>query len=489
MYKPKGWEIVQRLIKEHTHFFIYGDPDIDGLYATKLTIDFLKSQKKAYTYYINDNRQHGYMLDITKYGADGIVLIAVDFAMTRAEVNEIVRKGVTVINIDHHEVESEQNRLYHIKDTKTQAEGVIINNTYAFEDDKYKFLSGAGVCYSVYSMIDEAYITQVHKAYVGITLLSDMCVIESQEAQEYLHAAYTWDDAESKYLIDMVMSEKQKLYTFGVQKNMDREFLDYTFNPLLNAMCRCNANIQALQLLMQETQVGDLQKYKEVQNAYINMLQEIEEIDEYTNLIVCKIQIEALPTGDISYGNFIGILANRLVNTLQKSVLIYMMHGTKLVRGSFRGYYTGMNYLQICKQQQIQCEGHKEAFGILSMSITQDLFRRVDDAITAANVTYRKEYKETAIQIKVKNLQRQIQIDKKSVLYNAYVRNAYRVYYDCRECVYEKYKESKLKTYIEYKIDGVIVKCFTAQLTPKDGLVLPMLSNGYITYTLVPQLH
>lgn len=489
MYKPKGWEIVQRLIEEHTHFFIYGDPDIDGLYATKLTIDFLKRQKKAYTYYINDNRQHGYMLDITKYGADGVVLIAVDFAMTRAEVSELVHQGVTVINIDHHEVESEQNSLYYIADNVTQAEGVIVNNTYVFEDVRYKFLSGAGVCYSVYSMIDTTYITQAHKAYVGITLLSDMCVIESQEAQEYLQAVYTWDDVESKYLIELVMSEKQKLYTFGVQKYMDREFLDFTFNPVLNAMCRCNASVKALQLLMHETQVEDLQKYKEIQNAYINMLQDIEEIEEYTNLVVCKIQIETLPIATISYGNFIGVLANRLENTLQKSVLIYMLHGTTLVRGSFRGFYTGMNYLQICKQQQIQCDGHQEAFGILSMQITQDLFKRIDDAITTEYATYRKEHKETAIKIKVTNLQRQIQIDKKSVVYNAFVRNAYRVYYDCRACVYEKYKESKQKSYIEYKIDGVIVKCFNAQLTPENGLVLPMLSNGYVTYTLVSQLH
>ena len=38
--------------------------------------------------------------------------------------------------------------------------------------------------------------------------------------------------------------------------------------------------------------------------------------------------------------------------------------------------------------------------------------------------------------------------------------------------------------YVVYEVEGVTVKCFDKTLTPTNGLILPVMNNGYVEYIL-----
>ena len=87
---------------------VYGDPDIDGLISLRNLKTFLESELnlKSVPYYCNSNRSHGFMLDLNSI-EKGTIIFAVDFAITREEIKNIVDSGFDIISIDHHDVEDE----------------------------------------------------------------------------------------------------------------------------------------------------------------------------------------------------------------------------------------------------------------------------------------------------------------------------------------------------------------------------------------------
>ena len=131
--------------EEMPPLLVYGDPDIDGLISLRNLKTFLESELnlKSVSYYCNSNRAHGFMLDLNSIER-GTIIFAVDFAITREEIKNIVDSGFDIISIDHHDVEDEF--IYYMGEDNY---GVVINNQYPFEDSEWSFQSGAGVLWHV----------------------------------------------------------------------------------------------------------------------------------------------------------------------------------------------------------------------------------------------------------------------------------------------------------------------------------------------------
>lgn len=485
MYKFPGTDVCSKLIAKYDKFLVYGDPDIDGLYATKLTIEFLKSQGKAYTYYINSNRQHGFLLSKEALKAfAGCCILAVDFAMTPEELQALVDNGISIICIDHHEVTYTCTQPVHIQGLNG-AEGVLINNTYAFSDHDYAYLSGAGVCFNTFCCIDAAFDTISRRAYVGITLLSDSCPIENNDAATYLRTLFEWDSAESHALINALIPTTA--YMYGRQRFLDREFIDYTFSPLLNAMCRFNVCYDALALIADPEHAGDCTVYKERQKPLITELLQLAQITDYGNLVTCCIETPDAYTDGVCLGNFIGVIANRLLGDYNKSVYVSLTAQGTFVRGSVRGRNAHTDYLQLFQSCGVQCAGHKAAFGVnVAPENSTEVFPLISKLIGEAELVAQNKGSDATI-INISNLLQYAPYGYKAAIHNMYVRQEFRVYFDCTACSFEVGKRSTKSAYVEYLIDGVTVRCFSAELTPKNGLVQPMYSNGYVTYTLIPR--
>lgn len=482
MYKFQGTEVFERLLDSYDNFFIYGDPDIDGLYATKLAIEFLNQRNKRYTYYINSNRQHGFMLmpeTIKQLGR--CCVLAVDFGMTIDDIQSCVDNGISIVCIDHHEVPQTYEAPIHIINANTGAEGVLITNTYVFTPKDAQCLSGAGVCYTVFCDLDATFNTYARRAYVGITLLSDSCPLENDLAASFLHDTFAWDSEESHDLINAVIPPRA--YLHGRQKAFDREFIDYTFSPVLNAMCRFNACYAALALITNPKQNTDCTIYKERQKPVIDILCNAMDITDYGALLVCIINV---PTDNIDgahFGNFIGVIANRLLGEYKKTIYVALYHNGVFCRASVRGHGPHIEYLQLFQSCGIDCAGHRAAFGV-SAPTDVAIFPNIAQLIVKAQADTVNCSSDATI-VKVGNLLQYAQYGYQAAIHNMYVRRDFRIYFDCAACGYTIIKTNATQTYTEYLINGVVVKCFTHGITPVNGIVQPMYTNGYVAYTLI----
>ena len=158
---------------------VYGDPDADGLFAMLLVCQYLEMKGLTYSYYVNENRQHGFFLNPEK--VKGYLVIAVDFDLIE-ELDDVINSGAVVICFDHHDICEEPVIRY--KDDELVA--VVVNNQYPFEPADNRYLSGAGVTYESLCTITPEFKSKEREALVGITLLSDICPIENEKARRYL---------------------------------------------------------------------------------------------------------------------------------------------------------------------------------------------------------------------------------------------------------------------------------------------------------------
>lgn len=482
MYAPKGVDVAKTIIDESIaqgrKFLVYYDPDIDGLLAGYMASMFLNKRGVKHSYYINENRQHGFKIDIDKIKNKGYTIIAVDFLMTKEEIQELVDNDVWIVNIDHHE--NGYSELVNV-DNK----GVEINNQYTFEPEEQRFQSGAGMVFYTLGAIDRGMITEENIALVGITLLSDVRPIESEEARKFLSVTYASTAPFIKYLITITKPEKD--YGFGEIK-MDMNYIQYTFSPKFNALFRFNKGYTAIEAVLHRQGVAiDFEGLREKQNQVVDMIVTQAKGVEGEHIIVKFVNAEDLAesVNTISEGadlsNFIGVACSRIMATSGKTTFLSLRENGELKRGSVRGKKDGIDYLNLFREFGCECAGHRAAFGVLKSDL-----KRLN--INALNTETGKvearvdEYRNRILHIENLNLWSQLN-NKTVALHNVYVRDMFRVYL--------KYSgEYKVKAYGTkgkawgYFINDIEVKCFEPGLTPDNGYIMPFIDRGYITYYL-----
>lgn len=486
IYRPKGLEKASELLAKSTKLLVYYDPDPDGLFSGYLVANVLKRYNRPYIYYINENRQHGMTLDDVQLSKlEGYTVIAVDFSISKETLDKMADYDISVINIDHHAI-SHQELLCAEK-------YVVINNQYSFEPEEWRFLSGAGVVYYSLATLFPAWgEDERYRALVGITLLSDIRAIENQRAYELLKTTYNWKDNYSNYLISIAQYGATS-YQFGVQRYLDRNFIDYQLSPRLNALFRLNLGDVAVNII--EGAPCDLTEFNRrfglpVDNTTVNLtfvvkyakevqtrLEEQLQIIKYPNLVVGYIAEDAITTTGYSISNFVGLVAGRLKEKEGTTAIVFVQNENGIVRGSLRGIYDGVDYLNTCRNNGVECDGHLGAFGIkkcdnVDFNVLSSEFERIEKV---------RPTKENNI-IYVDNFSNYVRTDLETPEYNAYTRDSHRKYYKYIGGNFSEVHRSS--NYVQYDIDGVTVKCFDPDVSPQTGYILPLLNNGYIEYIL-----
>lgn len=471
--KFRGSEFVSDLINSGNNYLVYGDPDIDGMIAAYLVCVYLRKLGKTFDYYINSNRSHGFYLPLEKI--KGKTIIAVDFYMSREELKAVVDAGATIVLMDHHSINDD-----FVDYTNGDNRGIIINNQYAFEDSKWRFLSGAGVVYNVLGEICPEMLSEDNKALVGITLLSDVRAIESNEAIDILRTTYNADTPMINKLKNIVKPEKT--WGFGSVK-MDRNFIDYNFSPKFNAMFRANMGYEAFEFMLGYPLSRELiEKCKDFQNTIVSYIMENLKGKDYGYLNCRYIDHEDMDNVILStasdpifrgsmLSNYIGLVASRIKGAGCSMVYIREKDGS-IQRGSFRGT-ADFNYLQLFRDLGGKAEGHRNAFGFNKM-IDMDLF----------------EFNKILLDMSkyINSDSRVIDIPNMSIIQNTRNRDIAELNTYCRSQnqTYFKYVGSrsscqvikKTERFMLWKIDGVEVKSFDLDLTPWNNYILPFKENG-----------
>ena len=95
-----GQERFKELVEKYKDrpILLYGDPDVDGLISLLFMCQFCDMLGLRYTYYVNDNRHHGFTLPISSLR--GYLIIAADFSMSRDEIQRLVDNDTVKADIN-----------------------------------------------------------------------------------------------------------------------------------------------------------------------------------------------------------------------------------------------------------------------------------------------------------------------------------------------------------------------------------------------------
>ena len=139
---------IEQALRDGTRIAVFGDYDVDGITATCLLTDYLRSRGGDCTYHIPGRLEEGYGLNagaIRELAAQGVgLIVSVDCGITALEEAQLCRElGVRLVITDHHEC----------KPTLPQADAVIDphrpDRTYPHTD-----LSGVGVAFKLAAALE-----------------------------------------------------------------------------------------------------------------------------------------------------------------------------------------------------------------------------------------------------------------------------------------------------------------------------------------------
>lgn len=453
-----------------------------------------------YTYFVNHDRVHGFKLPLKS--VKGYLVISADFSITEEEMKELVDNNTVVLATDHHEI---QRNFIDIKGST--AEGIVINNQYPFEPDEDRYLSGAGVFYELICSLYPNFVNGERKALVGITLLSDIREIENKKAEAYLKSTYTADTSKGyiKYLIDCVL---ERDYSFGTPK-LDRNFIDFTLNPSINALLRADKTDDAVNFILGGGLVSNEQR--ETQKNLQAIVSSRMTVLELPNIHI--IAINALDFIDYNFKlpNYVGLICSSYKDSHKGiSTLGFVFENGKLLRTSFRGKFDDIMYLSGFRNLGIDAKGHHNAFGIPEFYPTEETWIQLNDLIgdlEAMHQTTIKIVESSNLMVTLTNN------GSKMATKNCYVRDMYRYYikyighnakvvkttYKYEPFTDEDYHNglnpdkvdkgtyykllrdrdnNPIPKYIEYLIDGRTVKSFGVALS--NGFIMPILEKGYM---------
>jgi single-stranded-DNA-specific exonuclease len=408
----------------------------------------------------------------------GTTLILVDAAMTKEEIVKLTDLGIPVINIDHHHVNSDD--FVFITSPVTGCEGVIVNNQYPFEPEEQRYLSGAGVVYYVLEALSPGFCTKDEKALVGLSLLSDIRPLENPLAVDFLHTTYTHRSPLIEYLIHATKPDRD--YGFGTQ-TFDRNFIDFTFSPKVNALFRLNKGYEAMAIFEGKFYGSgeELDVYRRIQNAIRDEIINNLSGEEYTNLTYKYVDSKLPLPYAFDITNFVGLACSQMKN-FGKTTILFVTENGNIKRGSVRGLCDDVDYLALFRQFGFKAEGHKNAFGVISVD-----FDRVDVmGLNAEIARLEHGYEGRKYNNRILNVTNLAFFAKSSnskfADHNNYVRDNARVFLKYEGSSIESHKKGKAT---EYTVDGVKVMSFEDDLNPHNGLILPVRERGhYVNFYL-----
>ena len=477
-WTPTGVDLAFKILFNGSdNFLVYFDPDVDGLFSGYLACRVLDALGKKYDKYINANRAHGFLMSEDEIKAlAGRTVIAVDFSITQDKLLLLQKYKVKLINIDHHAISSDKLIYWGTADSP---EGVVINNQYCFEPAEHRYLSGAGVVFYTFANMFSWFDTNLTRALVGITLLSDVRPIENEFARVFLSACYNSRDSYILYLVKRTNSGKD--YGFGVPY-MERSYIDFTFNPKMNALLRMNRGYEAIDILFGSGEDIDLDSVRQSQNIIRdNIISKLKPV--YSSQ---KLAILCCPPFQISNqydtANFVGLTCSKIKGDANKSVITYMGTDKKILKGSFRGAYD-IDYLSLF-QSSLNCAGHVNAFGILETDISQVDFDMLNNSLTELESRVGAAQMKNRL-IPVDNMSLFIHTDllKQVAMANNYVREQNRIYLKYTGTAIAATHRGKM---IEYTLDNIKVKCFDESLNPSNAYILPIYDRRALSFYLKP---
>ena len=384
----EGAKMLISHIGQDDKIFIQVDADCDGYTSAAILINYLNClfphfvQTKI-SYRVHDGKQHGLLVDTIPN--DVKLVIAPDSSSSDFEEHEeLAKRGIDVLVLDHHEAE------------KFSEYACVINNQLC--DYPTKSLSGAGVVYKFCCYLDSLLGVDFANDYVDLAtvgIIADVMLLNTFEIREIILRGMK----EFKNPLLKTMVEKDKFHFEGQQLTPFN--ISWYVAPFLNAISR-SGTLQEKQVVFEsmieflayqtvpstkrgcsgqvETRVEQaVRTCTNVKNRQTrskdNAMEAVLDVIKKDKLLENKILAIRLDPKYATDKNLTGLIANGLLDTFNRPILILNQEiekedGVEKVywRGSGRGYdkanLGSLRDLLIQSGLVEYAQGHASAFGV-----------------------------------------------------------------------------------------------------------------------------
>lgn len=380
----KAVDIILEKIREDKKIRVIGDYDIDGINATYILLEGIRSLGGNVDTDIPDRMKDGYGLNqnlIDKALDDDIdTIITCDNGIAaREEIKYGKQLGMTVVVTDHHEVpyeDGEEGKIYLLP----SADAVIDPNQ---KDCNYPFkgLCGAAVAYKLVEALFEASGEDIEDVDY---LMENVAIATVGDVMDLVDENRIF----VKQGLEMIKRTKNKglkalIECTGVDVNrLSAYHIGFVIGPCLNASGRLDTAKRALELLCAKTNkeadvlAGDLKALNDSRkDMTAAAVEEAIQMIEESSLKHDKVLVVYLPE---CHESLAGIVAGRIRERYYKPTFV-LTNAEDGVKGSGRSIESYHMYEELnkCKELLIKFGGHKLAAGLSLEEENVDIFRKV----------------------------------------------------------------------------------------------------------------
>lgn len=361
-------ERILTAIEKGEHAAVYGDYDVDGISASCLLTDYLRSRGLDCEIYIPDRLDEGYGLNtmaLETLRRRGISLvITVDCGITAIPEAEYAKAiGLDIIITDHHECQSELPKACAVVDPKRTPENAAAA------------LAGVGVAFKLVCALEGDYKRpiELYSDLVAMGTVADVMPLEGE------NRCLVWQGL--KKLKDSPRPGfKALLEQSGVsQKPITAATLGYSLSPRINAAGRLCRTEVSVDLMLTDSAAQAERLAAEL--CELNRRRQELEMQVWTQaeaeLAGTEPDVPIVLSSDKWHPGVVGIAASRLSERYRLPTIIICLDGDE-GKGSCRSYgnFNLYDALEACSDTLISFGGHCCAAGLNINRNQIDDFRR-----------------------------------------------------------------------------------------------------------------
>ncbi len=381
----RACEIISSSIMTRDKIVIYGDYDVDGVMSTVILYKTLKNLGADVSYYIPDRESEGYGLNIgavrsLKECETDLIVTCDNGISALEEVLEVLRLGMKIVVIDHHEPG--------FLETESSEKLDIIPEAHAVVDPKqkscpypFKQLCAAGLCYKLSKYLHAYNNVPFKQEYEFLVLASiaTVCDVVDLLDENRVIVKYGLEAINTKKDINLGLARLIEKRGYKDKRLTDFEW-GYIIGPCINATGRLERATLAVELFTSTNDaecvalaeklcvLNDERKYM-TQKAYENAAKTLSEGDN-------KDVIKVIYDGDI-HESIAGIVAGRIKDAVYRPTVV-ITRGEQMAKGSARSI-EGYNIFEALLRNKDLLErfgGHEMAAGLSILEENIELLRR-----------------------------------------------------------------------------------------------------------------
>ena len=328
-------DTIREAIRNGKKIFVYGDYDVDGITATYVVYDYLRSVGARCDWRVPDRVQNGYGMsqavldDMKAQGAQ--LIITVDNGITAAaEVDYATSIGLDVVITDHHECPTGEG-------ARLPAARAVVNPMRPDGRMEFPRLAGVGVAFKLVSALsgDQEGMFARYGDLVAVGTVADVMELKGENRALVSRGLEILDQTQNKGLSAL-------LETSGARsKRISTATINFILAPRINAAGRISKADVALELLLAEN--WDVARARADELCDLNFRRQAEE-NELLEKVEAMLQAEGFVPerdkaivlwGDDWCGGITGIVCSRLMGAYGVPVILMTIEDG-VVKGSGR---------------------------------------------------------------------------------------------------------------------------------------------------------